>query len=45
MSGNVPWVSPVDSITAATPLLAKSSNLNITYDWYDMFYGYIPGSI
>ena len=45
MSGNIPWVSPVDSMTAATPLLAKSSNLNITYDWYDMFYGYIPGSI
>ena len=45
MSGNIPWASPVDSMTAATPLLAKSSNLNITYDWYDMFYGYIPGSI
>jgi len=45
MSGNIPWSSPVDSMTAATPLLAKSSNLNITYEWYDMFYGYIPGSI
>mgnify|MGYP001247679008 FL=1 len=45
MSGNKPWISPTDGMSQATPLLAKSSNLNFTYDWLDMFYGYVPGSI
>jgi len=45
MSGNIPWIAPVDGMTQATPLLAKSSHVNIPYDWSDMFYGYIPGSI
>jgi len=52
MSGIKPWIYPealeassVDAVSQATPLLAKSSNLDITYDWWDMFYGYIPGSI
>ena len=45
MSGNLPWITPVDSMSLATPLLAKSSNLDVTYEWWNMFYGYIPGSI
>ena len=45
MSGNKPWIAPVDGLSQATPLLAKSSNVDITYSWWDMFYGYIPGSI
>ena len=45
MSGNIPWTAPIDSMSSATPLLAKSSNLDISYDWLNMFYGYIPGSI
>jgi len=45
MSGNKPWVAPMDGLSSATPLLAKSSNVDISYSWWDMFYGYIPGSI
>ncbi len=45
MSGNKPWVAPIDGLTSATPLLAKSSHVDISYNWWDMFYGYIPGSI
>ncbi len=45
MSGNKPWVAPMDGLTSATPLLAKSSNLDASYTWLDMFYGFIPGSI
>ena len=46
MSGEKPWAaSSVDGISAATPLLAISNDSGISYDWWDMFYGYIPGSI
>ncbi|MBI44732.1 MAG: NADH:ubiquinone reductase (Na(+)-transporting) subunit B [Candidatus Marinimicrobia bacterium] len=45
MSGNKPWIAPLDGLSQATPLLQKSSNLDITYSWWDMFYGYIPGSV
>ena len=45
MSGNKPWVAPMDGLSSATPLLAKSSYVDISYNWWDMFYGYIPGSI
>ena len=45
MSGNKPWIAPMDGLSQATPLLAKSSSLEIGYSWWDMFYGYIPGSI
>ena len=45
MSGNKPWIAPMDGVSQATPLLAKSSNLDLGYDFWDMFYGYIPGSI
>jgi len=45
MSGNKPWIAPMDGLSSATPLLAKSSNVDISYSWWDMFYGYIPGSI
>ena len=45
MSGNIPWISPVDITSKATPLLERSSNLDISYDWWTMFYGYIPGSV
>ena len=45
MSGNKPWIAPMDGLSSATPLLAKSSNVDISYNWWDMFYGYIPGSI
>ena len=45
MSGNKPWIAPLDGLSQATPLLEKSSNLDMTYSWGDMFYGYIPGSV
>jgi len=45
MSGNKPWIAPLDGLSQATPLLQKSSNLDVTYNWWDMFYGYIPGSV
>ena len=45
MSGNKPWIAPMDGLSQATPLLAKSSNLDVVYSWGDMFYGYIPGSV
>jgi len=45
MSGNKPWIAPLDGLSQATPLLEKSSNLDMTYSWWDMFYGYIPGSV
>ena len=45
MSGNKPWIAPVDGLSQATPLLAQSSNVDISYNWIDMFYGFIPGSI
>ena len=45
MSGNKPWIAPMDGVSQATPLLAKSSNLDLGYDCWDMFYGYIPGSV
>ena len=45
MSGNKPWVAPMDGLTMATPLLAKSSNLESSYTWSEMFYGFTPGSI
>ncbi|MDC1050895.1 NADH:ubiquinone reductase (Na(+)-transporting) subunit B [Candidatus Marinimicrobia bacterium] len=45
MSGNMPWVSPVDGLTKATPLLEQSSGATLSYNWIDMFYGFIPGSV
>ena len=47
MSGEKPWIaSSVDGVSMATPLLAVSSNDHTAqYDWWEMFYGYIPGSI
>ncbi|MBI65688.1 MAG: NADH:ubiquinone reductase (Na(+)-transporting) subunit B [Candidatus Marinimicrobia bacterium] len=45
MSGNKPWIAPMDGLSQATPLLAKSSNLDLVYSSWDMFYGYIPGSV
>lgn len=45
MSGNMPWVSPVDGLTKATPLLEQSSRATLSYNWIDMFYGFIPGSV
>jgi len=45
MSGNKPWIAPLDGLSQATPLLEKSSNLELSYSWWDMFYGYIPGSL
>ena len=45
MSGNMPWVSPVDAITKATPLLEQSSGMGSSYTWLEMFYGFIPGSV
>ena len=45
MSGNKPWIAPLDGLSQATPLLEKSSNLELSYSWWDMFYGYIPGSV
>jgi len=45
MSGNIPWIYPPDGVTQATPLLQKSSNMQLSYSFEDMFYGFIPGSI
>ena len=45
MSGNMPWIYPVDGLSKATPLLEQSSNLSVSYSWLDMFYGVIPGSV
>ena len=45
MSGNSPWVYPVDGLTKATPLLEQSSNVPLSYSLPDMFYGFIPGSV
>ena len=45
MSGNVPWIYPVDGLSKATPLLEQSNNISLSYSWLDMFYGFIPGSI
>ena len=45
MSGNKPWIAPLDGMSQATPLLAKSSNMDLSYSWAEMFYGFIPGSI
>ncbi len=45
MSGNKPWIAPLDGMSQATPLLAKSSNMDLSYSWSEMFYGFIPGSI
>ena len=45
MSGNKPWIAPMDGMSKATPLLAKSSEADFTYSWSDMFFGFIPGSI
>ena len=46
MSGNKPWIAPLDGMSQATPLLSKSDpEIIFSYDWWDMFYGFIPGSI
>ena len=45
MSGNKPWIAPMDGMSKATPLLAKSSEVDFIYSWSDMFFGFIPGSI
>tara|TARA_X000001036_G_C20634884_1_gene788681 strand:+ start:387 stop:1517 length:1131 start_codon:yes stop_codon:yes gene_type:complete len=45
MSGNVPWIYPADGLSKATPLLETSSSLPLSYSWYDMFFGFIPGSL
>ena len=45
MSGNKPWIAPLDGLSQATPLLSKSSSLQLDYSYWDMFYGYIPGSV
>jgi len=50
MSGINPWVnhSNIDGVTSATPLLETtelSSHSDLSYSYYDMFMGYIPGSI
>ena len=45
MSGNKPWIAPLDGVSQATPLLEKSSSLDLSYSWSDMFYGFIPGSV
>ena len=45
MSGNKPWIAPMDGMSKATPLLSKSSEVDFTYSWSDMFFGFIPGSI
>jgi len=46
MSGEKPWiVSPVDGVSTATPLLAISNGSPPEYGWWEMFYGYIPGSV
>ncbi|MCH7598345.1 MAG: NADH:ubiquinone reductase (Na(+)-transporting) subunit B [Myxococcales bacterium] len=51
MSGESPWIaanlSGVDSYTGATLLAqaAETSSALANYDWWDAFYGYIPGSM
>ena len=35
----------MDGMSKATPLLAKSSEVDFTYSWSDMFFGFIPGSM
>ena len=50
MSGISPWVNHanIDGVTSATPLLETSelsSHSDLSYSYYDMFMGYIPGSI
>ena len=47
MSGDLVWTSSsIDGYSKATPLLEKSNiDLSSSYDWWNMFYGYIPGSI
>jgi len=73
MSGNKPWIAPLDGLSQATPLLERSSyslgnnkleiikyyqdynwgdmlcgkNLEgiLSYNWSEMFYGFVPGSI
>ena len=47
MSGDLVWVSSnVDGYSRATPLLEASNvDLSLSYQWGDMFYGFIPGSV
>lgn len=51
MSGETPWIAAnlagVDSYTGATLLAqaAESSSALAGYDWWDAFYGFIPGSM
>ena len=45
MSGNIPWIYPADGLSKATPLLETSSNLQLSYSWSDMFFGFVPGSL
>ena len=45
MSGNIPWIYPADGLSKATPLLEASSNLQPSYSWSDMFFGFVPGSL
>ena len=45
MSGNIPWVYPIDGLSKATPLLEQSSNIPLSYSWENMFYGFVPGSV
>ena len=45
MSGNIPWIYPADGLSKATPLLERSSNLELSYSWSNMFFGFVPGSL
>ena len=51
MSGEAPWIAAnlagVDSYTGATLLAqaAESGSALAGYDWWDAFYGFIPGSM
>tara|TARA_Y100001970_G_scaffold257466_1_gene336194 strand:- start:735 stop:1568 length:834 start_codon:yes stop_codon:yes gene_type:complete len=45
MSGNIPWIYPADGLSKATPLLETSSNLELSYSWSNMFFGFVPGSL
>jgi Na+-transporting NADH:ubiquinone oxidoreductase subunit B len=51
MSGEIPWIAAnltaVDSYTGATLLAQAAENGQALagYDWWDAFYGYIPGSM
>ena len=47
MSGDLVWVSSsINGYSKATPLLETSNTeLTLSYDWWDMFYGFIPGSV